>query len=100
MTRDELIEAMARAMCARTCEGCGTWDSHTIRCGDDWRECADDADAALSALEAIACVVPRKATGKMIDAAQRAWTPGVSHGEAHQIRFAAMLEASPFRSKP
>lgn len=100
MTRDELIEAIARAMCARTCEGCGGWGTHTFVCDDGWREAAADATTALSAIEAIACVVPQKATGEMIDAAQRAWTPGVSYAEAHEIRFAAMLEASPFRSKP
>jgi hypothetical protein len=39
-------------------------------------------------------VVPVEPTNRMIDAAHRAWTPGVNHGEAHAIRYRAMLAAS------
>ena len=53
---------------------------------------ADDILAALSA--AGLRVVPVEPTNAMIDAAHRAWTPGVNHGEAHAIRYRAMLAAA------
>jgi hypothetical protein len=55
----------------------------------------DDADAILAALDAAGlAVVPVEPTEAMIDAAHRAWTPGVNYGEAHAIRWHAMLAAA------
>jgi len=52
--------------------------------------------AALAAIEAAGyVVVPREVTNPMLDAAMRAWTPGMNHAGAHEERYRAMIAASP-----
>ena len=58
----------------------------------------DDMEARTPAPEGEAWrTVPVEPTPQIqvLDAAQSAWTPGVSHYEAHQITWSAMLAASP-----
>ncbi len=51
MTRDdEMVEAVARAICAVNCGGCGVIDRRTATCGDGWQACTNEARAALAAI--------------------------------------------------
>jgi hypothetical protein len=110
-------EVIARALCRSRCENrahpcdqdntgaclpeaCRLWDVL-------W---GDGADAILAALDAAPeavrlelarrlageawRVVPVEPTEAMINEAHRAWTPGVNHGEAHAIRYRAMVAAA------
>lgn len=47
-----------------------------------------------------AVVVPKEVTNSMLDAAIRAWTPGMNHADAHEERYRAMLAASPYAKEP
>jgi len=95
MTRDELIDILAKH--GASLDG-WDWDSNTTLNGNSvdeehtrYREWVADT---LTAIEAAGlCMVPVEATEAMQDAAQTAWTPGVSHFEAHAIRYRAMIEA-------
>ena len=67
MTREDMIEAMARGMALRDWpDDCTLSDAATF---EAVQERLDDAQAALSALEAMGCVVvPREPTHEMIEA--------------------------------
>lgn len=118
MTRDELIEAIARAIYERR-NGykCAPW-SH----GDHKSPYYRDATAALSAIEAAGvALVPVEPTAEMLDASLSAlerafddlpadhearakgWVNGAKAGQRfkHRIRFTAMVSASPLaKTKP
>jgi acyl-CoA synthetase (AMP-forming)/AMP-acid ligase II len=99
--REKLIEAMARALCARIYpspdfkpEG-STWPSawERSRC-----EFTYQATAALAAIEAMgAVVVPVEPTDRMIDATndEYGWSADGIYGH-----YAAMLSASPYAKEP
>lgn len=78
MTRDELIELVARAVCkSRTCEGyaCCQWPAQMGRADCPVRDHKydDAAEAALSALsDAGLVVVPREMTDEMATACRNA----------------------------
>ena len=111
MTRDELIEAIARAI--RDDGGCGfTIDGGTTFCDDprapdDLRQnecgCKSQARAALSAIEAVAAVVPKEPTPEIRDAYGEEtveFEDGYATFDLDRESYVAMLKASPFRSKP
>jgi hypothetical protein len=93
MTHNDLIERVARAMCQSALELHGACYDACEKAG---KCCGDDMDlpAARTALAEVYTAL-REPTPEMLDEAQRAWTPGVSYGEAHAIRYRAMLTASP-----
>lgn len=70
MTREDMIEAMAQQMLATVlCDGDRFKDWLAIMIDDELSTAADLAQAALSALEAMGCVVvPREPTHEMIEA--------------------------------
>lgn len=95
MTRAELVEAMARAICAEDAE-CGPWDMapRVLR-----QALRDEATAALAAIEAAGlAVVPREATWEMVRAAK-----GRSQPETETIIYPsiyrAMIAASPVEAR-
>lgn len=47
---DEMVEAVARAICAVNCGGCGVIDRRTVTCGDGWQACTNEARAAIAAI--------------------------------------------------
>jgi hypothetical protein len=99
MTRSELVEKMARDM-REAWRDREDMRSETVEwgdiCGAEYLDCLAQAAAALAAIEAAGCVVvPREVTNPMLDAAMRAWTPGMNHAGAHEERYRAMIAASP-----
>lgn len=89
---EKLVERVARAI----------WEAEPKRIGSsrrvDWRDESEETHnkyrpLATAALAAVYAEL-REPTEAMIDEAQRAWTPGVSYGEAHAIRYRAMHSAS------
>jgi hypothetical protein len=103
MTQDELIEAMARALDPEV------WDARYDANPPVAREISlEQATTALSAIEAVAAVVPKDATEDQLEAAIAAmrkprmrlnYTPADDRVTLC-VAFKAMLAASPFRSKP
>jgi hypothetical protein len=107
MTRDQIIETMARAIrddggCGFTIDG-GTTFCDDLRAPDDLRQdecgCKSQATAALSAVEDGACVVPNAENMTDLQAEAIALRAGVCGGIAFDI-YDAALKASPFRSTP
>lgn len=90
MTRDELIEAMARAIYERVNgAGCRAW-----RLIDHKAAYRDQAAAALAAIEAAGCVVaPKEPTVDQLHAAQMAWLDDPRRQSSTIYR--AALAASP-----
>jgi hypothetical protein len=95
MTRDQIIEAMARAIDP------GAFEHRMGQSKAD--RSRKDATAALAAIEAAgAVIVPREPTGQMLAEANRVveYAKNRLHG-LHEARYAAMLNASPFKeTKP
>lgn len=118
MTRDDLIEAMARAMCRAAHMTALSKEpiSDTI-VSMRFHKWASSARDAFAALEAAGCViVPREATEEMLDASfgamkrafdalppdhearKKGWVNGAKAGQRfkHAVRYAATIEASPY----
>jgi hypothetical protein len=94
MNRTALIEAMARALCAYQ-QPAGAWDRNTT---DGYRNIfRNEAAAALSALEAMAAIVPREAPdGMFFDPDDVCTSMGQSPWAAFCRIYAAMIAASPY----
>jgi hypothetical protein len=101
MTREQIIETMARALCARIYpspdfkpDG-SQWPSAWERSRVEFHQ---QATAALSALEAAGMVVvPREPTDKMIDAAIMADRPPlrkITVGDVLKAEYTAMVKAA------
>lgn len=94
MTHNDLIERVARAICADTCGGCNPEGREKITCQDGWKECISSAKAALAEVYAAL----REPTPEMMYAGnipmgcRRDCYLGV-HKAASAYR--AMLQASP-----
>jgi hypothetical protein len=101
MNRTALIEAMARALCECQ-QPAGAWDRNTT--GGYRNIFRNEAAAALSALEAMAAIVPREATDGMDEACCDAMASGLIvdgdfvefGGTSAQNAWSAMIAASPF----
>lgn len=118
MTRNELVERMARAILVDLARQDGHDDiPPDVPLVLDYldQSTTDLEQAAIAALRAIeeagAVVVPREATGEMvdavhdaIDAARYVNVPGMTPSEVRRITprmvLAAMLVASPYAEKP
>jgi len=104
MTRDALIEAMARAFYLKKHEGstshCAPWEE-----ARGWRYSGtyrDMATTALSAIEGMGVVVPREATEAMVGAFQEGMVRefGMQTTKGYHRRiYAAMTAASPYAPK-
>jgi hypothetical protein len=94
MNRTALIEAMARALCECQ-QPAGAWDRNTT---EGYRNIfRNEAAAALSALEAMAAIVPREATDEMFfDPDDVCTNFGQSPWAAFCRIYARLLAASPF----
>ena len=89
MNRTGLIEAMARAICANEYRA-GTWDESPVL----QAQCIRKATAALSAIEAMAMVVPRE---DLIRVRDILWEQGESEAEYGPLWLVRnMLAAFPF----
>jgi len=112
MTREDLIETMARAYGAKWGPRASTLDAELVRQATTWRRYVAEMETALAAIEAAGCaVVPVVATVSMIRKADTAldfWKEAnglaqmslkesfVPLHQKHAIRYAAMIAASPF----
>ena len=98
MTREELIEVMARAQCS---EGGFDHDERMPNDGPRWGYYVPGVTAALAALEAAGVrLAPSEATHKMADVGTEArWQSAVR--DANNVReiWRAMLAASPYALK-
>jgi hypothetical protein len=95
MTRAELVEAMARAICAEDAE-CGPWDMAPRILREALR---DEARAALAAIEAAGfAVVPREATVAMVMAATGRPQPD-PEPLMYPAIYLAMVAASPVEAR-
>jgi hypothetical protein len=63
MTMDD-VEKAARALCAASCTGCGSYGTETFTCLDGWNECVPDAKAAIAALDIPAIKAAAYAQGR------------------------------------
>lgn len=97
MTRNELIETMARAIKTSVKHGADLWDSTAEA---DKVFIRKHATAALTALEAAGfVVVPKQASTEMVIAGQETFLDnGYTHGELHdgtlRKAYAAMIAAA------
>ncbi len=102
MTRDELIEAMARAVCGAEVDD---WNREQPG-GDLLPAYGPLATAALAAIEAAGCVVaPREPTREMVEAGRcRPYCEDDSDAENMdmntELTWCAMLAASPLAQEP
>ena len=109
--REALIEAMARGMAEAHIRIVRRWDASPTKIEETmpravdacWKDFAEAATAALSAIEAMGCaVVPVKATDEMSEAALNAdldiyWTYlGDGRPDDPRDVYTAMISASPF----
>jgi len=100
MTRDELIETMARAASNYACKAIGsdnTWDTASE---SERNEIRPAFEVALTAIEAAGyAVVPKQASTEMVIAGQETFLDnGYTHGELHdgtlRKAYAAMIAAA------
>lgn len=114
MTRDELIENMARGICREKCAFMGEPPCFAVLDGTEFKwppetccepGCVSEAAAALTAIEEAGMVVaPKEATDEMLNAelGLRTWDNLPSYESRRDLRphiYRAMIAARPTASK-